>query len=402
MAICTYNVRLNPSESTKTYWLSMLEECAEAYNFCCNFLTSNDIPMTVKEVHKALYYKIRSKHPSLSSQTAIKIYKDAMSAVRSIRSNKHTDAKIPTKTNLSLRLDKRIYSRLGIDGISISDGTMGKREHVPFILYPKAAEMFASYTCADPLVFVRDGELWLSVPFEVPNKPVLSDMAVGVDLGERQLFVTSEGKSFSDKKYLAAKRRVRHKKSQLKSVGTKSARRKLRKLSKRERNLTKDMCRRAATARLESTSAGYVILEDLKGIKKKTSRTKDGFRRKKHNKRMAQVPFHEFKEELSHKAPLYGKRVETVSPAYTSQTDSRTGRRDGERKGRRYICKDGTVLDADWNAAVNIAHKGKHPVSSATVPVDGGLTPLTGRLTSTSPLHCKPSLEVLQAAKSLA
>ena len=402
MPICTYNVRMKPTEGTRAYWLSMLGECADAYGDCCDFLTSHGIPMNVKAVHNALYGRIRGKYPSLSSQTVIKIYKDAMSAVRSIRSNGHNDAKVPRKRNMSLRLDKRLYSRLGIDGISVTNGTMGKREHIPFVLYPKAEEMFSHHTCADPLVFVRDGELWLSVPFEVPDKPLLNENAVGVDLGVRQLFVTSEGKSFRDTRYLAAKRRIRRLKSELKSVGTKSARRKLRKLSRRERILTKDMCVRASKALLESTDAGVIVLEDLRKIKQKTSKSKEGYKRKRHNSRMAQVPFHGFKEELSHKAPLYGKRVETVSPTYTSRTDSRTGRRDGERKGRRYICKDGVVLDADWNAAVNIALRSKHPVSSEAAPVDGGLAPLTGRHTSTCRLHCKPSTEVLQAAKSLA
>ena len=257
-------------------------------------------------------------------------------------------------------------------------------------MYDRAEELFLSCVAKDPKIVLRDDRLFLSVPFEVPERPVNGDTAVGVDLGERQFFVTSEGKAFSDKGFLARRRRVRHNKRVLQSRGTKSARRHLRRVRRHEANMTKDMCRRAANVLLASTDAHIVVMENLKRLKTSTSRTKDGHRRKDHNRRMAQVPFALFKEVVTQKAQSLGKRVETVAAAYTSQTDSRTGRRDGERIGRRYVCSDGVVLDADWNAAVNIALRSKHPVSSAT-PYDGGLTPLTGRAQSTDPSHCKPT-----------
>ena len=113
-------------------------------------------------------------------------------------------------------------------------------------------------------------------------------------------------------------------------------------------------------------------------IKKKTSRTKEGYKRAKHNNALSQVPFYMFKQIMAYKAPLSGKTVETVSPVYTSQMDHRTGKRDGVRRGRRYVCCDGVVFDADWNASINIGQRSNHPVSSVA-PQDGALTPLTGR-----------------------
>ena len=43
-----------------------------------------------------------------------------------------------------------------------------------------------------------------------------------------------------------------------------------------------------------------------------------------------------------------------VNPACTSQIDSRTGLLQGQRKGDRFHCIDGVVLDADAHAACNI------------------------------------------------
>ena len=80
---------------------------------------------------------------------------------------------------------------------------------------------------------------------------------------------------------------------------------------------------------------------------------------------------------------MRGKRVETVSPTYTSQMDCRTGNRDGNRKGCRYYCSDGVVFDADWNAAVNIAKRANHPSPNA-LPLDGTLKFLDGRELSVS------------------
>ena len=110
----------------------------------------------------------------------------------------------------------------------------------------------------------------------------------------------------------------------------------------------------------------------MSNIKKKTTKSKDGFKKKNHNRRIGQLPFYKFKQILSYKALLHGKRVETVSPFMTSQTDCTTGKKDGVRKNRRFYCKSGVVLDADWNAAINIARKSKHP-SSFRMPLDGAL-----------------------------
>ena len=90
-----------------------------------------------------------------------------------------------------------------------------------------------------------------------------------------------------------------------------------------------------------------------------------------------------FRKMLTHKATLVGRQVVSVSPTWTSQMDCRTDKRDGERHGCRYYCKDGIVFDADWNAAVNIAQRANHP-TSIVLPIDGGLTTLVGREQSTS------------------
>ena len=229
-----------------------------------------------------------------------------------------------------------------------------------------------------PVLAANDGASGVGVMLEVARL-LQNDttLAIGVDLGMKRLFVTSEGKSFVDKSYLKKRRKLRYLKRCLQSKGTHSAKRHLTKLSHKERNLSKDMVERSTNALLKSTDASILVLEDLSKIKVKTSKAKEGFKKMRHNNALSQVPFYLFKERLTHKATLVGKQVVSVSPAFTSQTDSRTNKRDGIRKGCNYVCSDGIVLDADWNAAVNIALRGNHPLSSSELPLSGRVRSIT-------------------------
>lgn len=385
MNTVTYNIELRPTESTFSYWEKVLRLYAQAYNDCASYIAEHKLPLSMKVVHSNVYEWLRGKYPELPSQGVIRLYKDVIPAFRSIRSNKHRNAETPQKRGLSMRLDKRLYARVDNDGIVISSEKARKRVKIQFVLYPKVQEMFSKYEVSDPTLFIRDGRMFLSVPFSVPEIVTGGDSAIGVDLGIKRLFTTSDGVAFVDKVYLRERRKVRHNKRKLQEKAKKSrkAKKHLSAIKRRELNLSKDMLHRATNALLKSTSASVIVVEDLSKIKKNTSKTEDGFERTRHNNMFSQVPVRAFRDMLTYKAQMRGKRVETVSPTYTSQMDCRTGNRDGNRKGCRYYCCDGTVFDADWNAAVNIAKRANHPLSNA-LPLDGTLRFLSGRALSTA------------------
>lgn len=388
MVIETYNIPLQMDEEYSHHWEKLLVSARDAFNFCVELLIAEKSPLTMKCIHKTCYDKTRALFPILPSQMAIKCEQAAAAALKSARSNKHANA-IPKRKSLVMTLDKRLYGLLTVNGITLTGPLAHKRRLIPFVLFSKAEYMLTAFKACDPTIFLRDGRFFLSIPFEVPEKPMTNDNACGVDLGMRQFFVTSEGNSFRDTTYLDHRRKIRHLKSSLQKKKTKSAYKHRKKLKKKEHNLSKDMCYRAAHTLINSTDAGVIVLENLTKIKKNTSVTKEGYKRKRHNNAMSQVPFYMFRQIVEHKAQLVGKRVETVSPTFTSQIDSRTGKKDGCRCGRRYVCADGVVLDADWNAAINIGVRSKHPVSSS-LPIDGGLTPLTGRAPSTAQSYVSP------------
>lgn len=369
----TYNAEMVfPNEECRSHFMELLEQTRDAYNECAKIIYDSSIPLDIKSVHNAVYSHIRNVYPKLTSNAVIALYRDVMGAIRSIKSNKHEDARIPEKTNLNHKLNRYLYNHLTAEGIWLTTNTKRIRSHITFKTYPRLQEIFQHYVPGDPTIFLREGKFYMSIPFKVPETPIQNDTCIGVDMGERRFAITSDGLMLNDKEYNARRRKIRYLKRCLQKKGTKSARKHSRKLSLKERNQSTDMCRRMANAIIKSTNAGIIVLEDLSNIKKNTSKSKDGLKKTNHNRRISQIPFYKFKQILSYKALLHGKRVETVSPFMTSQTDCTTGKKDGTRKNRRFYCKNGTVLDADWNAAVNIAQKSKHPFSFKK-PLDGAL-----------------------------
>ena len=372
----TYNVKLCIDDTSKVRILETLNQTREAYNFVSTHMQNTETRLTYR-IHDETYHTVRKLLPDLPSQYVIKARMEAVSAFKSLKSNQKKQQS--EKIAFSCRLDKRLFSLKQEDEklkIRIT-ATGGKRIEATLLVYPKFTEMMQHGVICDPLVFERNGDLWLAVPFEEIEPEFVPGKVVGIDLGMRRLAVTSEGKAFCSSEHLKARRKARYLKSQLQSKGSKSAKRKLKTVRRKERNISRDCCMKLSNSILSSTNCTTIAMEDLSGIKDK----KKG---KRASNARSQVCYHELRRILTYKAPLSGRKVVTVDPAYTSQDDHR-GHVRGTRKGCRYYANDGIVFDADWNAAINIAERAskqfkssKRPVSFS-LPVDGGLD-FTGRL----------------------
>lgn len=331
----------------------MLEKQRFAWNECSKVKFEKIEKNSITELHKEFYQKFRNKYPEVPSQVVISAEQDVLSTFRSIKSNKHKIESHPEKKKLSIRLDKRTYSfKNGIFSII----SLEKRVKCSPYMFGKLKKLMEEYPFCDPLIFEKDGDIWMSLTFKLPEKPKTEKLACGVDLGCVNLAATSEGNIYRDKKFNGLKRKLRFNKRKLQSKKTKSSRRKLKKLKGRERNINKNLTHHLANRILKDTDADVIVLEDLRGIKRK--------KHKNQNKnRISQIPMFDLKTILTYKAHLFGKQVKTVNPVYTSQIDHRTGLKDGVRSAGRYIGKDGKILHADANAACNIAIKSKLPCS---------------------------------------
>lgn len=355
MSKLTYNTRLVfQSDSDKNKIVSMLESQRFAWNECSK--VKFNIPKnSIVLLHGQFYTKFRSCQPEIPSQVVISAEQSVLSAYRSIKSNKQKLDKPPEKKKLSIRLDKRTYSyKNGIFSII----SLEKRVKCSPYIYPKLQELISKYRFCDPLLFEKDGEVWICLTFDIPEVLSQKKLALGIDLGCRVNAATSEGNLYIDKKFNGEKRKLRFNKRKLqsKSKDSKSAKRQLKKLKRKESNKNKNFSHHLANKIISDTRADTIVLENLKSIKVK--------KHKYQNKnRISQVPMFELRRILTYKALLNNKQVITVSPAYTSQIDHRTGKLDGKRIGGRYIGKDGQILHADCNAACNIALRSKLPCS---------------------------------------
>lgn len=356
MGKLTYNTRLLfKNDEDKQKLIKMLEGQRFAWNECSKVKFNHVSKNSIVELHSVFYTKFRQENPEIPSQVVISSEQSVLSACRSIKSNKKKLDKPPEKKKLSIRLDKRTYSyKNGVFSII----SLEKRVKCSPYLYPKLQELISKYRFCDPLLFEKNGDIWVCLTFNIPEILSQNKLAVGVDIGICNLAATSEGNLYQDKQFNARKRKLRFNKRKLqsKSKTSKSARRKLNKLKRKEHNINQNFSHHLANKIISDTKADTLVLENLKSIKVK--------KHKYQNKnRISQVPLYELRRILTYKALLHNKQVITVSPAYTSQIDHRTGKLDGKRIGGRYIGKDNRILHADVNAACNIGLRSKLPCS---------------------------------------
>lgn len=221
----------------------------------------------------------------------------------------------------------------------------------------------------------RDGGNW-TVSLCVEDGLVASEPngkpSVGVDRGVAIAIATSDG-LLRDREFATRgeARRIRRLQQQIARCRKGSARRRMARsrllaLNARIRGRRTDFC--AWTANRLTIDHGLVVIEDLR-VRNMTAssrgtedapgvnvRQKAGLNRAILNKGWGH-----FAVLLEHKARYNGSQVLKVSPAYTSQTCSACGIRDGESRESqaRFACRScGHAENADVNAAKNILAAG--------------------------------------------
>jgi putative transposase len=394
MNILTYNIKLVfQKQEDKNALVDLLLEHQKVWNHMSEYVFKSK-NVNKKIIHDKNYHPCRKLFPNCPSQVIIRAKDSVYATYKTIQSNHQKIEESAKQENLSIRLDKRIYTFLDNNRIKLT--TTGKRIICNYKTYDKFTEMFSKYSVCDPLLFVKNNDIWLSVSFEVNTPTLIENSCIGVDLGIKRLATTSEGLAIIDKKFLKEKRKLRYLKRILRSKSettfSRSSKRKLKMLKKKEQNNNKNQSHLVANQILK-TASNVIVMEDLSGIKSSD-------RGRKFNNKQSQVPYFDLRRILTYKAPLQGKIVVTVDPAYTSKNDYR-GLERGVRRGCRYYASDGNVYDADWNASINIARrysqrkevKGVKLPVSFSVPIDGRLN-LMGKphqLANCEIRSCKPN-----------
>jgi IS605 OrfB family transposase len=343
----------------------MLFATMERYNTACNAVS----PIAFSErqfsnigLQKRLYRHVRETF-GLSAQMAQLAIRKVAGSYRSTKEaikEQNTvlaalGKPLKTLTELSFRkhgsicYDARVLS-IGRSRVSI--WTLGGRiklryskpDHFPTVSIVKQTD----------LVY-RDGAFWLYTTIKTPDVgPAEPTGYLGVDLGVVKIATTSDGTTFSSEATEKVQQRYGRLRGVLQKTGTKSAKRKLQKISGRERRFKTDtnhVISKQIVCAAEGTKRG-IALEDLTGILLRTTVTKG--QRERHHK----WAFHQLRSFIEYKARWVGVVVKVIDGAYTSQQCSVCGfihpaNRPSQATFRCLAC--GHTENADLNAARNIA-----------------------------------------------
>lgn len=207
----------------------------------------------------------------------------------------------------------------------------------------------------------RIGKQWfllLAYEIEIPE-PKTTGSIVGVDFGIKRLMVATNSdnpKTFFFKGGVLNHRRscIRYTRASIQSVGSRSARRLLRRMAGREAAVTVNLLHTASKqliAYAVENGARRVVVEDLSNVRDASLKKGKDLRSKVHRWPYAQGQFF-----LSYKAAAVGIEFEKVDPRNTSRGCPRCGAVSASnRKGLYFCCKKcGHQDDADRVGSENI------------------------------------------------
>jgi putative transposase len=174
--------------------------------------------------------------------------------------------------------------------------------------------------------------------------------------------VTSKRQFLGNKHWKEVDRRRFRLKRKLQSKGTKSAKKHLKKLSKKGQRFHRD-CDHVLSKRIvqNAPTGSTIVFENLTNIRDTSNMGRGKKNKNVENKRkLHSWSYAQFYDFTLYKAQERGIIVVKIDPCYTSQTCSRCGHqaRNNRRSQSLFLCrKCGYCLNADLNASYNIKEK---------------------------------------------
>jgi IS605 OrfB family transposase len=319
----------------------------EVTNFFLGIGFANNTHST-KLLQKLGYEEARKRWPALQS-SLVQGARDCAKEMLKREKGKRLPVKKP---NSSARFNQRTFKAYLDSGV-LSLSTVEGRQKVPLRIPP----YFHRYSHGEVVslrVRCDHGVLRADLIVDLPDTalPSLSkeSTVVGVDRGIINIAVTSRNDFFHSRDLRRVRGRNRHLRARLQAVGTRSAKRRLQRLSGRERRFQADV-NHCIAKEVVSRPFDVLALEDLHiGMDKKSGR--------RFNRKLGGWAYAQLESFLKYKCEEVGRRIVLVPPEYTSKDCSRCGAR-GVRKGSEFVCHScGSSLNADLNAARNIAYRG--------------------------------------------
>ena len=368
LSTLTYTVRVDvsPDQSQK------LSDTCAAYLGCCNMVSKvawEHKALSQKTLHQLVYRRLRDEY-HVGAQMACSSMNRVIGNYRTIKEAHGSPWATSQPEYHSPGYDlvwNRDYSI--IKGGRLSVSTLSGRIKLP-VDWGHVPEAYRHGKFGTARLLNRGGKWLLLIPstVELPD-PAQPQQVVGVDMGVRFLATTydSDGSTvFYDGKEVKRKREHYKKlRASLQKKGTRSARRRLRKIGKRENRWMRDVNHQVSKALVNRQSKPTLFaLENLSGVRRATEKVRV-------QDRYVQVSwaFYQLRQMIEYKAAQAGHSVVAVDPRYTSQTCPTCGlvrKANRRKKTHEYYCSNCDYRSNDDRvAAMNIQRLGYQSIVEA-------------------------------------
>lgn len=346
----TLKCKLAPSKEQHQQLLDVMKTFNLGCNWVSEFAFKNKIFNKVK-IQQQIYYELKQRF-NLSSQMAIRV----IGKVADSYSHwKNRDKAHTFKDTGAIDYDARNFT---IKDNIMSITVLGGRTKIPFYSKNKLEKVASQCELYYDKVKNR---FYVNLVSEVKEEvPIQTNEFLGVDLGIVTLATCSDGEVISGDKVESYRKKITELKSRLQAKKTKSAKRHLKKISKKETLFKKDVnhcISKKLVTKAKALGVG-LKLEALKFDKSKKPVMKFNKKLRDNNGKLGKWAFGQLRNFISYKAKVAGIPVLLVNPAYTSQKCSKCGHTCEKNRltQNAFKCLScGYEVNADYNASVNIS-----------------------------------------------
>ena len=354
----TVKCKLNPSYGQRNALLKGMS----AFNRAANFASLAAFRFKIYDkisLHNKIYHHLRNEF-ELPSQMAVRVIGKVVDtyADKHKRKSSHEFSEYGAidydNKNLSINTKDKT--------ISVSTPS-GRLKSIP---YSCGKDLSQYELCSQSKLIYDKQKKTLHVAFCVKTDCAETYSPIeyiGVDLGIKNIAVTSENQFFSGENIEKNRKKFTNRRKSLQAKGTKSAKRKLVKIGKKQSNFVKNTnhCTSKLLVATAKTLGKGLALEDLSRPNLSKSKNPAVKFNKPLKESLGNWAFWQLRQFIEYKAKIAGVPVILVNPAYTSQRCSvcKHTCESNRVSQSEFVCqKCGLKLNADLNAAINIAALG--------------------------------------------
>lgn len=351
----TLRLKLHTDPAAKAALLETHRQSTECFNAVCLYGWQNGERNGVR-LHKATYRDLRETHADLPSQLVVSARMKATETLKSIEERRQRGRPVscPQSDSCPIRYDARSYWVRLVDGCA-SLATINGRVLASFSLCDYYRRYVEWKTCSADLCYDAKREVfYLHVVVDSCAPEQICEGVIGVDLGIVEIATDSAGSNYSGEQVKSTRRRLKRIRGLLQSKGTRSAKRHLKKVRRKQARFVRDTNHVVSKSlvRTASQSRKALALEDLSNIRDRAETVSRDMRWL-----LGNWAFLQLRQFVAYKAEGAGVPVLLVDPRNTSRTCSACGHcaKENRKSQSKFHCLScGFDANADQNAAVNI------------------------------------------------